>query len=82
MDFISTLAATRVILILGVINLLTGVCIFFSCRCLPGSRIGVKLTGFRWYQRFFKYHCFLWWIFWPSVMLHATLTIIFLGWPG
>jgi hypothetical protein len=78
---LSALAATRVIFILGIVNLVAGLAIFFSCRCLPGSRLGKGLMKPRWYQRFFKLHCYIWWIFLASVAAHAVLAIIYIGWP-
>ncbi len=78
---LNTLVAMRILFILGIINLLTGLAIFFSCRCLPGSRLGQGLMKHRWYQRYFKFHCYIWWIFWASVVVHAILAIKYLGWP-
>jgi hypothetical protein len=78
---ISTLVATRVLFTLGIVNLVTGLLIFFSCRCLPGSRLGKILMKYRWYQRYFKLHCYIWWIFWISVVVHAIFAIVYIGWP-
>lgn len=75
------LLATRVLFILGIINLLTGLAVFLSCRCLPGSRIGKRLMQHRWYQGFFKFHCYIWWAFWISVIVHAILAIVYIGVP-
>ena len=77
----STLLATRIIFILGLVNSVTGLSIFFSCRCLPGSSIGKSLMKRPRFQKFYKFHCYLWWIFWPSVVIHATLVFVYLGWP-
>ena len=77
----SGLAASRVIVVLGIINLVTGLLIFLSCRCLPGSKIGKGLMKHPWYQKFFKLHCYIWWIFWASVVVHAIFAIIYFGWP-
>ena len=74
--------AARLLLILGVVNLVTGLLVFFSCRCVGGSRLGVKLMGHKGYQRFFKLHCHIWKVFWPSVIVHALLAIVFFGWPA
>jgi hypothetical protein len=82
MNMFDPLLITRLIVILGIINLVTGVLIFFSCRCLPGSRLGARLMKYKSYQRFYKYHCYIWRIFWPSVMIHTILALIFFGWPG
>jgi len=75
------LIAMRILFILGIINLVAGLLIFFSCRCLPGSRIGKGLMKHPWYQKFFKLHCYIWWIFWVSVVAHAVLAMIYIGWP-
>ena len=79
---LDALTAIRVIFILGIINLLTGLLIFFSCRCLPGARIGKWLMKHKWYQRYFKWHCYIWWIFWASVVVHAVFGLIYIGWPA
>ncbi len=74
--------APRIIFSLGIVNLLTGLLIFSSCRCLPGSKIGAALMRRQPYKRFFQWHCHLWKVFWPSVMVHAVLALIFFGLPG
>jgi len=79
---ISTLTAMRVLFSLGIVNLVTGLLVFFSCRCLPGSKWGKNLMKYQWYQRFFKLHCYIWWIFWISVVVHAIFAIIYVGWPS
>jgi len=82
MDIFHSLTAARLIFILGIVNLVAGLMLFFSCRCLPGSKIGDRLMKYRPYQRFYRYHCYLWKVIWPSVVIHAFLAIMFLGWPG
>ncbi len=79
---VDTLMVTRVIIILGIINLVAGLLIFLSCRCIPGWRASGWLMKYQWYQRFFRYHCYIWLAFWPSVAAHAVLVILFLGWPA
>ncbi len=74
--------ATRIIFILGLTNLVSGLLIFFSCRCLGGSKLGGRLMKYLFYQRFYRLHCYIWRVFWVSVMLHATLAIIYLRLPS
>ena len=74
--------APRVIFILGMLNLLTGLLVFFSCRCLPGSKIGAVLMQKPLYKSFYKWHCHIWKVFWPSVIVHTILALVFFGWPG
>jgi len=81
MDVFQSVVVARLILFLGILNFVLISLIFFSCRCIPGSKIGSKLMKYRPYQRFFKNHCYLWAILWPSVVVHAFLAIMFLGWP-
>jgi hypothetical protein len=75
------LVTVRLIVAPGIVNLVTGGLLFSSCRCLPGSRLGKRLMKYPAYQRFYKYHCYVWRVFWPSVIIHATLALIFFGWP-
>lgn len=82
MDFFHSLAAARTIFILGIFNLAAGLLIFFSCRCLPGSRVGARLMDYEPYRRFHRYHCYIWMVFWPSVAVHALFALMFFGWPG
>lgn len=77
-----SLTAARLIFMLGIVNLTTGLLILFTCRCIPGSKVLSKLTKFKAYDRIFSCHCYIWCIFWPSVITHAFLAIIYYGWPG
>jgi hypothetical protein len=78
---ISGLTALRILFVLGIVNLVTGLAIFLTCRCLPGAKIGKNLMKRRWFQAVFKYHCYIWWIFWASVIVHTLFAIKYIGWP-
>jgi hypothetical protein len=82
MDFFYSLAAGRLIFILGVLNIVCVLWLFMSCRCLPGSRLARNLMQHPRYKRFFSWHCYVWWVFLPSVVLHALLAVLRFGWPG
>jgi hypothetical protein len=81
MGIFHSVIVARLIFVLGIVNVLAAMLIFFSCRCIPGSRLLSKLTKHAAYNRFFKYHCYIWWIFWPSVIVHAVLAFAFFGIP-
>ncbi len=81
MNVFGPLVTVRLIVALGTVNLVAGAPVFLSCRCLPGSRLGKRLMKHHGYQRFYKYRCYVWRVFWPSVIVHATLALIFFGWP-
>jgi hypothetical protein len=34
-----------------------------------------------WYKKFFKWHCYLWFVLLPSVILHAIIALRLLGVP-
>jgi len=83
MDIFHSLAAVRLIFILGIVNLVTVFLISFSCRCLPGSKlVGKALMKNNLYRRFFTYHCYIWPVFWTSVVIHAFFAIMLVGWPA
>lgn len=81
MEIFQSSAAARVIASLGIINLLTATLLFFSCRCTGNARILGKLMKYKKYQRFYKYHCYIWRVFWPSVIIHMILAFLFVGNP-
>ena len=81
MDFFNSELAPRLVFILAIVNLVTGVLVFSSCRCIPGLRITGQLMKNSVYAHFYKYHCYIWWVFWISVIAHAVIAIGFFGVP-
>ncbi len=81
MDIFQSEVAVRLIFVLGISNLVLSSLIFLSCRCIPGWKLTGKLMQYGAYKRFFKFHCYLWWVFWPSVVVHAIFAIALLGAP-
>ncbi len=74
-------AIPKLIFVLGIVNLITGFMILITCRCIAGAKIVGKLMAYPAYQRFFSYHCYIWWAFWISVIVHAILAITLSGIP-
>ncbi len=82
MDIFYTTFGARVIFVLGITNLVMGLMVALSCRCIPGLRIlRGKLMQYRAYQRFYSYHCYYWWVFWASVVVHAIFALGRVGVP-
>lgn len=80
MNFFFTETAARVIFVLGIINLVSGVLVLFTCRCIPGLKIFQgKLMQNPAYKWLFKLHCYIWWLFWTSVIIHAIFAISRVG---
>jgi len=81
MVIFQSILVARLIFILGIVNILGVMLIFFSCRCISNGVLLRKMMKYPAYQRFFGYHCYVWWIFWPSVIVHALLAMVFFGIP-
>jgi hypothetical protein len=79
MDIFQSIIAARLIFIFAVINLVTGALVLLSCRCIPTSKITASLMKYRTYQHFYRYHCYIWWVFWVSVIAHAVFAGMFFG---
>jgi hypothetical protein len=73
--------APKIVFVLGLTNLLSGLYVLFTCRCVPGWRFARSLMQRPWYQRLFKWHGKIWWVFWVSVMVHAVFAIGYYGRP-
>lgn len=77
MDIFHSTIAARLVFVLGIVNLVTGSLLFFSCRCVPK-----RWMTHRRFKQFFSFHCYLWYIFWPSVVVHAIFAISYFGVPA
>jgi hypothetical protein len=71
----------RIIFVLGILQGITAILILLSCRCFGGISLGAKLLKYPVFRKFYKYHCYLWWPFWISVVVHVVLAINLMGFP-
>ncbi len=69
------MVAPKIVFALGIMNLLTGLTLYFSCRCFPVGKVGKQMMQKEWFKKFYKYHCAIWKIFWTSVIIHVALAI-------
>jgi hypothetical protein len=81
MSIFRTVIASQIIFTLGIVNLVSILAILFSCRVFPTSKILKPLTLNKPFQKFYKYHGYIWWIFWTSVIIHVIFAIGQLGIP-
>ncbi len=65
--------AIKLIFIFAWINLFGLILVLLSCRCI--INLPLKVRESKLYTKFYKYHCFYWWIFIISVLMHAILAI-------
>ncbi len=77
-EFFHSQAARDIIFIFAVGNIVLGLLVFFTCRCLPGFKFARGLMQNSNYLNFYKFHCYLWLIFLISVMIHAVFAINFM----
>ncbi|MDD4859146.1 MAG: hypothetical protein PHR56_02960 [Dehalococcoidales bacterium] len=81
MNIFTSLIGIRIVFILGIVNALLFVFLLITCRCLPMSSIGKKWLQNATYKRFYGYHCYLWWVFGASVIVHVIFAIGAFGIP-
>ena len=81
MDIFQSVFSARLIFVLGIINLISGVLVLFTCRCIPALSFTGKIMQNKFYSRIYKYHCIIWWVFWISVIVHAVFAIALYGAP-
>jgi hypothetical protein len=72
--------AIKIVYLLGWTNIVGLVLVLLSCRCILGFK-ATTLSESKLYMKFYKYHCYYWWFFIASVMIHAIFAIIVLGNP-
>ncbi len=59
MDIFKSVVVPRLVFILGVVNIVSRLAIFFTCRCIPGLNIGAWLMKYAAYQRFYQFRCYI-----------------------
>ena len=75
------LLATRLVFILGLVNLFSLLALFFSCRCMAGLGLFSRLSRFTTHTRLYRYHCYYWIVLGLSVGAHLGIAISVLGVP-
>ena len=80
--FFHSVIAARIIFSFSITNIVLGILVFLSCRCMPGFKFGHSLMQNKTYLKFYKFHVYLWLFFLISVLIHAIFAINFLGIPA
>jgi cytochrome b561 len=73
--------AMKLIIGLGIAAGVTGLLIYFSCRCFPAWKYSKKITNNAGYKKFFKIHCNFWWLFWALIIMHILAVIFYFYTP-
>jgi hypothetical protein len=77
----SVIIEARIVFVTAMINLAAIALILFSCRCINTWKLTSVINKHAWFKKFFRWHCYLWFILLPSLVLHAVLAIRLLGVP-
>lgn len=78
---IEPLLGYKLTFILGIINIISLLLIIFSCKCLVGIKFLKRMWKYKIYQKYCRLHCYYWWIFLISVILHTIIALITFGIP-
>jgi hypothetical protein len=79
--FFHSLLAVRIVFIFSILNIVLGVLVLLSCRCIPGSSYFRGILQNKKYLSLYKFHCWLWLIFFVPITIHAILAINVFGVP-
>jgi len=69
----------KMLFLAGMANIVFFVLIFLSCRCMGGAKISERLFQDKRFQWFYRKHCFFWWGFIASVLIHTVLAFYLFG---
>lgn len=65
----------------GITNIIFLLLVFFSCRCMGRAKILNKAFEYKRYQKFYSKHCYFWWGFVISVLIHTLTAFYLFGFP-
>jgi hypothetical protein len=71
----------KIIFILGIVNIILVLMLFFSCRYIHQLPFGPALMKKPAFQKFFNIHHYIWWVFLVAVIAHGILAIGYFGVP-
>ncbi len=77
----SPVLALKLVFILGLVNAVTLLALFFSCRCIGARTPFSRMIKAGAYARLYKWHCYYWIILGLSVSTHLIIAIWVLGLP-
>ncbi len=75
------MAALEVLFIAGIANLVFLLLVAFSCRCVGMFSLSSRWFNNKKFMKFYKYHCYYWYGFIISVLVHTVLAFYLFGWP-
>ena len=67
----------QIMFVSGITNIIFLILVLFSCRCIGFWRLTSKMLYNKKFQLFYKYHCWYWYGFIISVLVH-TITAFYI----
>lgn len=71
----------KITYIFGLINIIALVLILLSCKCIVSFNFIRRMLKYDWYKKFYSWHCYYWYIFITSVILHIIFALLTFGNP-
>ncbi len=78
---ISPELALKVVFAAGITNIVFLLLVLLSCRCMGITPIINRFMGNKNFQRFYSKHCYYWWLFIASVLVHTFMALYLFGNP-
>ena len=69
----------QVLLIAGYFNILFLLLVLLTCRCIGFWRLTKGLMRYGWFQKVYRYHCWYWYGFIISVLVHTAIAFSIFG---
>ena len=76
MKFLLSPLIENIILVTALINIVTVLLLFFTCRFIPTFNLTKPLVNKKWFKTIYKYHTYIWWLLGPSVLIHAVIALL------
>ena len=76
MTFLLSPSVDNFILVTALINIVTVLFLFFTCRFIPSFKITRPLVNKKWFKLLYKYHSYVWWLAVPSVLIHGVVALL------
>jgi len=78
---IPTAIMLKIVFVTAMINLISVLLVLTTCRCMNMWKLTSSLNKHAWYKRYFRWHCYIWYVFVPSLIIHAIFAIRVMGFP-
>jgi hypothetical protein len=78
---ISTGIMLKIIFVTAMINLISVLLVLTSCRCMNMWKLTSGLNKHAWFKRYFRWHCYIWYVLIPSIIIHAVFALKVMGIP-